>query len=329
MPKPPNTLPKPRLPPLPPVSSYTSYFSRPKLRLPPDRHQRVFSGRYTVTNRKLCDEFVKALKIRPGEIILEIFPGVGCLTRSLLNGGNPEDEAKTAAGWLDENEAKPGEIEEDFPGWRDELVKMAAGPSGTESTTPLPALPETTETTHPLPRMVVVCEPSPDYLVRALGMLRSDVPYTAHDYDPLNPSRVTKASGIAPPLYVRDVRALREFTGVSVVQSGVEPRLLLSPATPYLWQVPSGILDHEIVQPHLEKYEGKTTRKWSDPEPPITLVAQMPDSMIGEQMIVQWISSVIGAAGGQSWIWRYGRIRMAFIMAKGTYDVSVQGGETG
>jgi len=50
----------------------------------------------------------------------------------------------------------------------------------------------------------------------------------------------------------------------------------------------------------------------------------MPTSVIGDQLVAQWLTSVIGASfNGSTWIWDWGRIRFALIVPKNLYDVIV------
>lgn len=54
-------------------------------------------------------------------------------------------------------------------------------------------------------------------------------------------------------------------------------------------------------------------------EPPnLHLIAQIPDSDMGEQLVSQWI----GCIASQSWLFRWGRVKMSFIVRPTLYDVS-------
>ena len=92
------------------------------------------------------------------------------------------------------------------------------------------------------------------------------------------------------------------------------------------------ILSDPLVLPYVEKMTPDAQkagqagrRKWDAEEPPITVVVTIPDSVIGEQMLAQWIGSVVGATDGRHWIWQYGRVRLAVLCGKGLYDVSALG----
>ncbi|ORY33771.1 hypothetical protein BCR39DRAFT_519166 [Naematelia encephala] len=93
-------MPKLRLPPLPPAEKWKNYFPRALLPLPLDPFAPVdFPNRILPTNREHTDEFVRALKLKENDIVLEQWGGPGQLTRSLVNGGNKVDEGPIAQAW--------------------------------------------------------------------------------------------------------------------------------------------------------------------------------------------------------------------------------------
>jgi hypothetical protein len=232
-----------------------------------DKTNRNFEGRTLLVNRKIADDFVKALKIRKGEVVIEAFPGPGLLTRSLLNGGGPEEG--------DGTERKEAGIK---------------------------------------PAVVVACEPSPNLLVQGLGMGDGDLP------------------GEIPARFESEDYAVYQS---KIHQSNHEPRLLLSPSTPYRWPTLSQLIANPLVNQHIPKYKSRKDedklskeeeevgkRPWNAPEPPITIVAQMPQSVAGDQMVAQWIGSCAGSGiKDRTWIWKWGRIRLALLVGKNQYDV--------
>lgn len=172
------------------------------------------------------------------------------------------------------------------------------------------------EKRFPEPKLVVSVEPSPDLLVTGLGMRPEDRP--------------------------KSIPARFESEDYSVYESQVvktdEPRLLVSPSTPYRWPTLPQMLSHELVTPHLPVYGtditastetttpdselGTTRRPWRAPVPHITVVSQMPDSVAGDQLVSQWVGSCVGTKEDQkSWIWRWGRVRLALLVSKTQYDV--------
>ena len=319
-----HSMPRLRLPPLPPPTTWNNHFSRAKLAHAPDPSiHRNFPRRVTLTNRKLADEFVRALKIRPGEVIIETFGGAGQLTRSLLNGGNPENTVETAARWVkDKRDAETSKepIKSDlvdFPTWRDELERHE------------PPSSEPLENVLPRPHIVVADEPSTDFLVRGLGMPQSQVPTLLSRASvnprgfkyPLGPGRSADIEG---GHILESIALEQDPYPTEVYQSTIEPNLFFSPSTPYPWTTIPRILSHELVSSRLEKYNEEVKRPWSAPPPPITIVGQMPTSVIGDQLVAQWLTSVIGASfNGSTWIWDWGRIRFALIVPKNLYDVIV------
>lgn len=293
-----HSAPMPRLPPLPPRAQWKTIWPRSVLRYSMDRTNREFNGRFLLANSRLTDEFTKALRIRDNEIIIEAFPGPGILTRSLLNGGVSDTDTEGEAE-IDENRE------------------------------------------YKKPALVVACEPSPK-LLEGLGMPTDQSP--------------------------EEIPARFESEDYSVYQSKVyqsehEPRLLLSPSTPYRWPTLTQMLGHELVQPFLQQYpsgaEGaagspseasvvgnsetgtpdtrtatsdgtsgaiasSTQRPWAAPPPHITIVSQMPLSIAGDQMVSQWVGSAVGnSTGERSWIWKWGRLRLALLVSKTQYDVSL------
>jgi hypothetical protein len=234
-----------------------------------DKTNRNFEGRVLIANRKIADDFVKALKIRKGEVVIEAFPGPGLLTRSLLNGGSPED------------------------------IDMK----------------EETRDVGEKPAIVVACEPSPSLLVQGLGMGDGDLP------------------GEIPARFESEDYAIYQS---KIHQSNHEPRLLLSPSTPYRWPTLSQLIANPLVNRYIPKFISRTAeeklseeeeevgkRPWNAAEPPITIVAQMPQSVAGDQMVAQWIGSCAGTGvKDRTWIWQWGRIRLALLVGKNQYDVS-------
>lgn len=158
------------------------------------------------------------------------------------------------------------------------------------------------------PKVVVASEPSPEFLIKGLGMKEDQAP-------PLIPVKTESEDHAVHP---------------SAVHPTDDPRLILSPSTPYRWPTLPQMLSNELVAPHLPVFDPLsppgpevTKRPWSAPPPPITLVSQMPHSVAGDQMISQWIGSSVGDLDGQKqWIWEWGRVRLALLVGKNQYDVS-------
>ena len=315
--------PRLRLPPLPPATAWSRHFPAQKLSHPPDvRGQRNFPGRALLTNRSIADDFVKHLQIRPNEVVIETFGGGGRLTRSLLNGGKHEDIAEKERQWSVIGRAPPKQrlrgvvkyAEVEFPTWLSDIKAKK------EKDRPNPNASSGGEQTNLLrPRLVVAAEPSPEYLVRGLGL--------PQDLAVIKPPNLIKTTtdvdAKTEERYVYH-RNLGEDVQVDVYQSEFEPNLLLSPVSPYIWNTIPDILRHELVAPILQHdCQSDDKRPWSAIPPPITIVAQVPDADVGEQMASQWLSSSIGAAEGlSSWIWQWGRINLAMILPKHLYDVS-------
>lgn len=55
------------------------------------------------------------------------------------------------------------------------------------------------------------------------------------------------------------------------------------------------------------------------PEPPnIHFVAQVPENRLGDQLVSQWI----GCMSNQSWIFKYGRVKLSLLVRPNLYEVS-------
>jgi hypothetical protein len=295
----------PRLPALPPRSRWRTIWPRTIIRYSMDRTNREFVGRTLLVNTRLADEFTRALRIRSNEVIIEAFPGPGILTRSLLSGG----------------------VDTDFEGIE-----------SSDHQRPAQAI-EEREGGYKKPALVVACEPSPRLLLH-LGLDENDLP------DEI------------PPQSDSDQYVIFKS---KVYQSKDEERLLLSPSTPYRWPTLSQLLGNKLVERRMEKWsegEGEseseghgegtaksvgegandesyinqgtgttivtpTQRPWEAPPPHITVVAQMPVSVSGDQMVSQWVGSAAGMPGeARNWIWKWGRLRLALLVGKTQYDVS-------
>jgi hypothetical protein len=230
-----------------------------------DRSNREFNGRVLLVNPKIANDFVKALKLRKDEIVIEAFPGPGVLTRALIDGGiDPEED----------------------------------------------------ETTTNKPAVVVASEPSPQLLYEGLGMSVNDQP------------------GDMPASFEIDDLPNHE---ARVYTSQHVPRLLLSPSTPYRWPTFPQILGHPLLKPFMPIHNNGNTnedeklsnmrkdkghRPWDSPKPAITIVAQIPQSVAGDQMVSQWIGSAVGNGPFErTWVWRWGRMRLALLVGKNQYDV--------
>lgn len=312
------------LPPLPPISSWSTYFKRTEYPKPPDPLIREFRGRTLLATRSLCDDFVKAVKLRPGEVVIEVWPGHGQLTRSLLSGGNrqvsspwSEEDVKAAqkaaatpplslakSTFLTQTQVARRKLgETSYPEWSEDLLanRTSEDRSGQNQDTDLPR-----------PAVVVTTESSPVLNVKSLGLPPSQIleHLDAEEKDSALPGREYE-----PP--------------VKLFQSAHETRLIICPHTIYRWSTAPVILSHPLVTKRLppnldesgEAYEDGR-RPWDAPPPHITLAGHIPINIVGEQLVAQWIGSVVGdSEGRRSWIWQWGRVRLALLMGKGLYDV--------
>ncbi|RXK36699.1 hypothetical protein M231_06006 [Tremella mesenterica] len=150
-----------------------------------------------------------------------------------------------------------------------------------------------------LPKKVVVIEPSRPVLAAGFGLKTKAIPTSEW---------ATMTQFEIPPTEVYEIEE--------------ESRLLLSPSSPYRWNVISDIMRNELLKPFLPKIP-----KWEEEMPTITLVGQMPCSLVGEQLMSQWIGTVVGG-NKKPWIWEWGRVRMAILLSPSLYDrIMAQPGE--
>lgn len=111
-----------------------------------------------------------------------------------------------------------------------------------------------------------------------------------------------------------------DYTKVDIYPSKHHPTLLLSNSSPYRWPTVPGILSHPLVQERIKVSEEKFD---TDEIPNLTVVCQVPNSELGEQMVSQWVGSVPGGDNTKYWLWKYGRVRLGLLVDQGMYDVSI------
>ncbi|OCF54170.1 hypothetical protein L486_08367 [Kwoniella mangroviensis CBS 10435] len=311
-----------RLPPLPPPRTWYTHFPSKYLPASPDRNMiRKSIGRKLLANPKMCDDFVKSLNLREGEVVIDAYSGVGSLTRSLLTGGNYLEESKSWTPALveevltedkDQDEVKKSISKskvkkQKYPLWLEDLPPSL---STTTNAATSPTSSAEVEKKEPIkPKLVVSSEGSLELLVRSFN-------YPPKPSNPLS----TIGREISQDPYTRPV---------PVITTPLHPNLLLSHSTAYVWPTLPKLLENPLVQASLPVHNPELPpgdieaykRKWEDPEPPITIVCQMPDSSIGEQLASQWVGSAVGDPGQKrTWIWEWGRIRLALLCGKSLYD---------
>ena len=149
---------------------------------------------------------------------------------------------------------------------------------------------------------------------------------------------------------------LRASGKVPINQSIHDPNLVLCNATAYGWSVLPQILSHPLlssvskrpwtyIAPPDPSSSGRSVAAYAKykaeadetgvpiasaaahaeaAKPPFTVVAHIPNSVGGEQLVSQWIGSATGDMsedGGRQWIWQWGRARLALVVQKNLYDV--------
>ena len=290
------------LPPLPKAPQLERLIPRRLLRITNNESSPGFPHRLSLQNPTLTDKFVEAIKWRDNEVLIECFSGPGFLTRSLITGGQQEVSSDPSD--------RP--IDEETP-----IVGRA-------------------------PTLVVVSEPSHELLCIGFGMSPESSP--AFIAEESKPTDSTAASISTVP---RNLRKRRDnvkkrfgtfkdlFRGdgvappVITVQSPLDG-LLLSPSNPFSWGTLPGILSNPIVSERMTPCDPTISgidaykRSWTDEPPHITIAGTFPDARLGEQLFSQWVSSATKSSTDSKtyFIWAWGRVRMAFLLGLGLYDVS-------
>lgn len=323
-------------------------------------HPKVLKNRITLASKSLCDDFVRALGIREGEVVLEVNAGPGQMTRSLVQGGETVSESEMWRRWR-EQQARVAAVDRDgegsAPAASDASIVDVA--SDGKADTKRPARSKNSGPTQTWPIWDESPEPALGKKTKPLqadNSLSSASQASSAESSPIKPALVIACEPSPPllergfdfPVTSRRPTAYLDHTSVPVdlQRSRHVDNLVLSSTTAYRWPTLPDILSDSLVAPYLcdprapgEQLElnaqpGSSTsphpsaskqvtglRKWDEPEPHMTIVAHIPDSVMGEQMLAQWIGSVVGGPTGRQWIWQWGRIRLAVLCGKGLYSV--------
>ncbi|WVN86615.1 uncharacterized protein L203_101783 [Cryptococcus depauperatus CBS 7841] len=298
----------PCLPPLPPTSRLSSHFLTRYLAASPNPTvMRKSPGRVLLTNPTLTDQFTRALGIREGEVIIEGYAGIGSLTRSLVSGGDAVGEGQE---WeqTDQRVVKGGKP----TGSRTTVSKKFPFPRWIDD---LPALSNSSSLGPPIrkPKLVLATEGSLEILHRG--------------FDFPEDKRQKPVLAQTDTLSKDQEAAMSEIPEAPLVKSPHADNLFLQHSTVYGWSVAPSLLQEPVVSAALPVWDPKagkgqtTKRPWEAPPPPITFVATLPDSPFGEQLLSQWVRSAVGDLGQRkSWIWEWGRVRIALLIGKAHYD---------
>ncbi|CAK9780182.1 S-adenosyl-L-methionine-dependent methyltransferase [Cutaneotrichosporon oleaginosum] len=304
-------MPRLRLPPLPSPSQWSKYIPRTGRYSNEGAGARELLRRTVVASKKLTDSYVRALGIRKDEVILEAYPSLGQLTRSLLAGGV---DTTSAADWEQvtrEQEIvgpRAGKVKRrnidqfDYPEWDVSSVPANPVPKGVN------------EKHAVVPKAVVAIEPLITQLSRGLGFDPDLAPSSYWDY---NDAKTEE-----------ELKKIAEMRGTTPVYPSIlQKNLLLCPDSVFEWHTIPRVLDNPLVWEKLPVYdeskEGVESRMrpWDAPPPPLSVVATMPETVLGDQLIAQWVSSAIGEPGKErGWLWAFGRVRLAMFVPKTQYD---------
>lgn len=306
-------MPRLRLPPLPLPSQWSNFIPRTGRYANEGAGSRELAKRTVLANKQLTDEYVRTLGLGKDEVVIEAYPSLGQLTRSLLAGGC---DTTTAADWAQvtqEQEVvgpRAGQVKRrnvkdfDYPEWDVRTAPINKPPKGV------------VESEAIVPKAVVAVEPLITQFSRGLGFDPDLAPASYWDYN----SAKTEA----------ELKRLNELRGTTPVYPSIlQKNLLLCPDTVFEWDTIPRILDNPIVWNKLPVYDASkegaaaTMRPWDAPPPPLTVVSTMPETVLGDQLIAQWVSSAIGEPGKErGWLWLWGRVRLAMLVPRTQYDVS-------
>ncbi|GMK56804.1 hypothetical protein CspeluHIS016_0306440 [Cutaneotrichosporon spelunceum] len=304
-------MPRLRLPPLPLPSQWSNYVPRIGKNTAEGSGSRELGRRTVLANKKLTDQFVRALGIRKDEVVIEAYPALGQLTRSLLSGGA---DTTTPADWNKVTQ------EQDVVGPRAGQVKRRnVGafdyPEWDVNTAPVNTLPnDVRESDVVVPKTVVAVEPHVTLFSRGLGFDPDLAPASFWDYNNAKSED--------------ELKRMNEMRGTTPVYPSIlEKNLLMCPSTVFDWTTIPRIFDNPLVWKDFPVFDASKTgvaatmRPWEAETPPITVVSTMPETVMGDQLIAQWVSSAIGDPGMErGWLWAFGRVRLAMLVPSGQYD---------
>lgn len=325
----------PGLPPLPHRANWNRHLKSSLLRINTITQggaSKPWSQRLVLARPDLAEEFVRGIKMREGEVVLNVLDGPGVLTRSLLDGGRSildQESRERAARWRDLVEARGADDDslgwdKNFPPYSGILPDMVEGQGPLKSHED-PAFSSTEGIVEP--KLVVAVESSVEILATGLGMTRQQVEEAETDprvYHVSKRKKSQRSGGSLGPA----VKYGSDDWDAMVFKSGIDDRLAYAPVSVMYRDALPKILAHPIVQEALPVYDEsktgveRTMRPWRADPPPITIMATLPTGPQGEAMSIDWLQSPGGSFGGPpGWIWKYGRIRMALLVDIKTYDV--------
>lgn len=307
-------MPKLRLPPLPPSHLWASMSPRVRGRKATEGGgNRELARRIVLASKPIADQFVRDLGIRKDEVVIEAYPFVGQLTRSLLAGGFDETTPEDWHQVKREQEIvgpRAGHVKRlnmgdfDYPPWEVDEAPPNPLPEGLNPDKLIQ------------PKAVIAVEPMVAQFSRGLGFDPDEAPSSYWDYNNVKTDE--------------ELKKLNEKKGTTpIFPSLTQKNLLMCPASAFEWDVIPRILNNPFVWEKLPVHD-KTKegieavkRPWNAPKPPITMVATIPDTVLGDQLMSQWIASCIGQTpNDRGWLWEFGRVRLACLVNKSLYDVS-------
>lgn len=279
------------LPPLPPRSTWTAAFPRPSYSLSSPLNPRLTPNRVTLASPELCQEFVKELDLKPDEVVLEAYSGPGVLTRSLL-------------------EAKPKRV-------------IALEPSGHLITHPHGLAFSSEALTEAEARIFGRVEAKSSQSIResqdGSGKRRGRPKKTAAVSSVTEDDAATTGDQSSSETLSEESPTLPATGLVSggpahLLDSTHDPKLSLLPSSAYDWETWTKLLQHPVFSGVSSEV---VSRKWRDTPPNLRFVAQIPDSVVGEQLISQWVALI----PRRGWLFEFGRMRLDLLVSPSLFDV--------
>lgn len=278
-------------------------------------------NRVTLASTDMCDRFVDELKLKPDDVVLEAYSGPGVLTRSLLAAKpkkviavEPGPVLMTHPNGLGVDAEALAEVEAEVhssitpkkPGDA-KVAKKKSKPSMEEQASKAA---EASAPKRGKGRPSKVEEFDFEELEGEEAAEEDSMDDELDSWMSSSPRRKGKPSSSKQSAEVPATEAAK------LLESSHDEALAVLPLSPYDWDSWASLLLHPL-------FTGDKTivkhREWTSRTlPHLRFVAQIPDSMVGEQLISQWISCI----PRRNWLFAYGRVRMDLLVSPSLFDVS-------
>ncbi|KAJ9103271.1 hypothetical protein QFC21_002694 [Naganishia friedmannii] len=282
----PSLLIRSALPPLPPRQSWQQVFPNKNFsivnRLRGAGTVGIQKGKRTqVADEALANRMVQRLDVRKEDVLIEAYPGMGFLTRALLNLSPPFHPRKvlTIEPSLDFNINGLGLNSDLALEGEDKALPHAESKEDAKR--------------YLTERRKLLHNNAIEEMIKNAGV-------GGTDQAPILPSM---DGGIEMAAPLKDDYTLRAFP------SKDDPSLVIIDGTMFDWKTVA-VLEADGLLSDVQR------RTWEEPPPNLHMIATIPDSDMGEQLVSQWI----GCVATRSWLFRWGRVKMSFLVKPTLYD---------